>query len=150
MQVKVWLLKELLHNSIVPEWHTIEERSYKWAEIFLKILRGHWTLHRISSKVRIWRQLWNCLLACGILPHGGVATSHKAMVSSHWCRRLQWRQAQETRDSDNSDHTKRQFELVTRLGQSLSTSTPRAARGLLCVQCGYRDNVVSVNLQTNH
>jgi hypothetical protein len=34
---------------------------------------------------------------CGILSHGDVATSHKAMVSSHWQRRrLQWRhQAQE-------------------------------------------------------
>jgi hypothetical protein len=47
------------------------------------------------------------------------------------------------RESDNSDHTKQQFELVTRLGQScISNYTTCRARGLLCVQCGYRDSSV--------
>jgi hypothetical protein len=36
-----------------------------------------------------------------------------------------------TRQSDNSDHIKRQFELVTRLGQS-SISMSRAVRSLMC------------------
>jgi hypothetical protein len=71
---------------------------------------------------------------CGILPHGDVATSHKAIVSSHWQRRrLQWRQAQEaTRDSDNSDHTERHFELVTKLGQSRSSNAAYSAQPSLC------------------
>jgi hypothetical protein len=37
------------------------------------------------------------------------------------------------RDSDNSNQTKQQFEIVTRLGQSRSAATPRAERAAFFV-----------------
>jgi hypothetical protein len=57
---------------------------------------------------------------------------------------------EDTRESDNSDHTKDSSN-SSRDQASLGAATPRTARGLLCVQCGYRDSTVcSVNPQKNY
>jgi hypothetical protein len=82
---------------------------------------------------------------CGILPHGGVPTSHKAMVSSHWRRRLQWRQAQERSYAPVGQQRPNQAAVRTRHETRPVKHQQYSAcrtRGLLCVQCGYRDNSV--------
>jgi hypothetical protein len=79
-------------------------------------------------------------------PHSGFSPS--AHASAHAVSGI----PPKLHQSDNSDHTKRQFELVTRLGQShISNYAAFSARPPLCpVRYTTGITVCSVNLQVNY